>query len=132
MYCQNSEINPCQLDCAYKVGKVCKLGEWEEMSSVVACDPKTCECGVFNAPLIEENEESESEENNMKTTNDLHSILIKHFELSPKAPINGAKWATAYQKLIDCIYDLSDLGIFLGLDSNTIIDELDKIDSIKE
>ena len=53
MYCQNSETNPCILDCAYKVGKVCKLGEWEEMTSKVACDPKSCECGVFNAPLID-------------------------------------------------------------------------------
>lgn len=65
----------------------------------------------------------------METTNDLQSVLIKYFNLSPNAPIDGSKWSIAYQKLVDCIYDLSNLGVLVGINANTIIDELDKIDS---
>ena len=61
----------------------------------------------------------------------LENILIKYFDLKEDwndIEENEEKlWNKSYNKLIDLLYDLDDLGIIT--DVNKIIDKLDKIDS---
>lgn len=61
----------------------------------------------------------------------LENILIKYFDLQEDwndIEENEEKlWNNSYDKLIDLLYDLDDLGIIT--DVNKIIDKLDKIDS---
>ena len=61
----------------------------------------------------------------------LENILIKYFDLQEDwndIEENEEKlWNKSYDKLIDLLYDLDDLGIIT--DVNKIIDKLDKIDS---
>ena len=63
----------------------------------------------------------------------LENILHKYFGLSENWNYIYEKeenWNNAYNKLIDLIYDLKELGV---LDSaNSVIDKLDKIDSESE
>ena len=60
----------------------------------------------------------------------LENILIKYFDLQEDwndIEENEEKlWNNSYDKLIDLLYDLDDLGIIT--DVNKIIDKLDKID----
>ena len=59
----------------------------------------------------------------------LENILIKYFDLQEDwndIEENEEKlWNKSYDKLIDLLYDLDDLGIIT--DVNKIIDKLDKI-----
>ena len=61
----------------------------------------------------------------------LENILIKYFDLQEDwndIEENEEKlWNKSYDKLIDLLYDLDDLGVIT--DVNKIIDKLDKIDS---
>ena len=61
----------------------------------------------------------------------LENILIKYFDLKEDwndIEENEEKlWNNSYNKLIDLLYDLDDLGLIT--DVNKIIDKLDKIDS---
>lgn len=64
----------------------------------------------------------------------LENILIKYFDLSEnwndiqeKAEEN---WNVAYNKLVDLIYDLEDLGVLPT--NERIVDELDKIHNESE
>ena len=61
----------------------------------------------------------------------LENILIKYFDLQEDwndIEENEEKlWNNSYNKLIDLLYDLDDLGVIT--DVNKIIDKLDKIDS---
>lgn len=60
----------------------------------------------------------------------LENILIKYFDLQEDwndIEENEEKlWNNSYNKLIDLLYDLDDLGIIT--DVNKIIDKLDKIE----
>lgn len=55
----------------------------------------------------------------------LEKILLKYFNL--KENWSETDWNISYDKLVDLIYDLGDLGVLLHTNANTIIDELDKI-----
>ena len=61
----------------------------------------------------------------------LENILIKYFDLKEDwndIEENEEKlWNKSYDKLIDLLYDLDDLGLIT--DVNKIIDKLDKIES---
>lgn len=53
----------------------------------------------------------------------LENILIKYFGLEENW--NDYDWTNAYNKLIDLIYDLGNLGVLPA--NERIVDELDKI-----
>lgn len=63
----------------------------------------------------------------------LENILHKYFGLSEDWNDTYEKeenWNNAYNKLIDLIYDLEDLGVLPN--NNRIVDELDRIDNESE
>lgn len=55
----------------------------------------------------------------------LENILIKYFGLEKNW--NDYDWINAYNKLVDLIYDLGDLGVLPT--NERIVDELDKINN---
>ena len=64
----------------------------------------------------------------------LETILHKYFGLeldwNDEYEKQEENWNKAYNKLVQCIYDLGDLGVLPT--NERIVDELDKINSIGE
>lgn len=58
----------------------------------------------------------------------LENILIDYFNLSKD--YKDYEWKKSYDKLISLLYDLKELGVLDN--ANSVIDELDKIDSESE
>lgn len=65
----------------------------------------------------------------------LERILIKYFDLEEDWNDNYEtekdKWYKSYDKLINLVYDLGELGV-LDRDSNIIVDRIDEIDKVNE
>ena len=58
----------------------------------------------------------------------LENILIDYFNLSED--YEDYEWNKSYDKLINLLYDLKELGVLDN--ANSVIDKLDKIDSESE
>ena len=65
----------------------------------------------------------------------LERILIKYFDLeedwNDDYETEKKKWYKSYDKLINLVYDLGELGV-LDRDSNIIVDRIDEIDRENE